>query len=100
MPVLAGFFWRSEMNFLKLHVWLCLVICLSAVLLARGQNVISASATSHKLAISPANPRLLKNSPLQFIATFNGKTVKRGVLWTTSDPGVAAVDSQGNATLL
>jgi hypothetical protein len=88
------------MNFVKSHVWFCLAICLSAALLARGQNVISDSAASDKLAISPANPRLLRNSPLQFIATFKGKAVKSGVLWTTSNSGVATVDSQGNATLL
>jgi hypothetical protein len=46
------------MNFVKSRAWLCLAICFQAALLARGQDVITDSATSDKLAISPANPRL------------------------------------------
>jgi hypothetical protein len=88
------------MNFVKSCPWLCLAICFPAALLARGQDVIADSAVSDKLAISPANPRLLKNSPLQFNATFNGRTIETAVLWASSNPSVATIDSQGNATLL
>jgi hypothetical protein len=89
-----------EMNFVKSRAWLCLTICFPAVLLACGQGANTDSAVHDKLAISPANPRLLKASPLQFIATFNGRTTEIPVRWATSNPAVATIDSQGNATLL
>jgi hypothetical protein len=88
------------MNFVASCAWLCLVIVFTAAMPARGQSAIPDSAATGKLAISPANPRLLKNFPLQFIATFNGKTTEIPVVWTTSNPGVATIDGQGNATLL
>jgi hypothetical protein len=88
------------MNIVKSRVWLCLAVCFAAVLTAGCQNVTADSPAPDKLAISPANLRLLKNSPLHFIATFNGKTTEIPVRWASSNPGVAAIDSQGNATLL
>ena len=60
------------MNFVKPRVWLCLAICFQPALLAQSQSVIADSAASgtpsDKLAISPASPRLLKNSPLKTVA--------------------------------
>jgi hypothetical protein len=98
--IFTSFCPEMEMNFVNSRAWLCLAILFPVVLLACGQNANIDSAVPDKLAISPASPRLLKNSPLQFGATFNGKTKDKGVLWTSSNPSVATIDGQGNATLL
>jgi hypothetical protein len=58
------------------------------------------AAASDKLTVSPANPRLLKNSLMQFTATLNGKDLTQVVRWTSSNPAVSAIDSSGRAALL
>ena len=53
-----------------------------------------------KLIVSPANPRQLSNSNVQFAATLNGRDVTKTVQWSSSNPVIATIDSNGNATLL
>src|SRR5713226_5774761 len=60
----------------------------------------SLSVASSKLSVSPVNPRLLKNSPLQFTALLNGEVADGPVKWSSSNPAVATIDGGGKATLL
>jgi hypothetical protein len=57
--------------------------------------------------VSPGNPRLLTHSALQFTVLLNGKPLGGPILggsgaiqWSSSNPAVATVDGQGNASLL
>lgn len=60
----------------------------------------SLCSASAKLTISPANPRQLSNSSLQFTATLNNKDVSAKVQWASSQPSVAIINKSGLATLL
>ena len=53
-----------------------------------------------KLTISPANPRQLSNSSLQFTSTLNKNDVTGKVQWRSSNPAVATIAAGGLATLL
>jgi hypothetical protein len=58
---------------------------------------------SSKLTISPANPRQLSNSSLQFTASINGELVDGPVTWGSSNPAVATMagaSGAAQATLL
>jgi len=51
-----------------------------------------------KLAISPANPKQLKNSTFTFTATINGKVVDTAK-WSSSNPAIATISGRtGSAT--
>jgi hypothetical protein len=55
------------------------------------------------LTVSPANPHRLKGSALQFTALLDsggGPSPIQATQWSSSNPEVATVDGQGNATLL
>src|SRR5215472_14157889 len=62
--------------------------------------LVSCASASSKLAVSPENPRQLKNSSVQFSVLSNGKVVKGPVRWSSSNPSVATIGGEGSATLL
>ena len=68
---------------------------LTAVLLM--SSLCTAGAT---LTISPANPRQLSNSTVQFAAILNKKDVTGKVQWYSSNPAVATIAAGGLANLL
>jgi hypothetical protein len=57
-------------------------------------------SAASKLAISPHNPRQLNNSSLQFTASLNGRDLSNRVRWSSSNPAIAIIDSNGKASLV
>jgi len=55
---------------------------------------------ANKLSILPAYPKQLSNSSLQFTAALNNKDATHHVRWSSSNPAVARISSNGEATLL
>jgi hypothetical protein len=53
-----------------------------------------------KLAITPDNARQLRNSQLRFTARLHGRDFIDRVRWSSSNPAVATIDRDGQATLL
>jgi Bacterial Ig-like domain (group 2) len=60
----------------------------------------SLSFAADKLAISPSNPRQLSHSSLQFGVALRGHDMSDHVRWTSSNPVVATIGRDGQATLL
>ena len=58
------------------------------------------SYAADRLVISPANPRHLSHSKLQFTAALDRRDVTRRATWHSSNPAVATVASGGLASLL
>ncbi len=63
----------------------------------------SLGSAASRLTITPANPRQLSNSTLQFRALINGELVDGPVTWSSSNPVVATITARSGraqATLL
>jgi hypothetical protein len=81
---------RSVNGHFRQGIWIAVAV-LAMALLCSGAT---------RLMISPAYPKQLSKSTLQFTTTLNAKGVTKLVRWSSSNPAVATIEGNGDANLL